>query len=723
MPEFREEEIDFSDLEKQYEVNPDDGMESFVVIDGIPVVDDKKFEALSKVIKKKLTKDIGKIKDDGFFMPKGEDGLTKGYVFVEYETPEQADTAIRTLNFTKLDKKHTFLVNKLGDIERYAFAGKVATEYVEPEITEYKPREHLRDWLTDSQGRDQFLVQRQKDIMVFWNKKAQDPEPAVDADIEPPIRTQTYSVWSPKGSYIATFHLEGVQIRGGASFSILGQFPHLKPESIEFSPSEKYAITISREPIALPPADDPRRAKYPFQEKDEGNHVVVWDVATCLPLRTFPVPGFDPKNPQRMPKFKWSADEKYFARVLPDTLQVYETPSMGLVDKKSIKVSGIVDFEFAPAPILLDGRKEETSVLCYWTPELSNQTARVSLMEIPSKEVIRSVNLFNVSGCRIHWQNDGKFLCVKVDRHTKTKKSTFTNLEFFRLTEKNIPVEVIELKETVVNFAWEPHSDRFVILSRPDVPGPSPAAAAGLAAAAPAAAQSTVSFYALERNKGIQGTWKLLNKLEKQSANAVHWSPRGRFVAIGNQNNASVKLDFYDFDHEGEKKEDMPCNLHAVGSAEHYGMTNLQWDPSGRFVATWSSAWKHRVENGYKIWDFRGALLREDSMDHFNALAWRPRPESLLTKQKKKQVTKNLKQYSRQFDEEDAMEASEANRELILRRRRAIEEWKSWREEMEARLSNAGLTPESQIGKESNEGDEYIEEITEEVLDEQVEEM
>ena len=48
--------------------------------------------------------------------------------------------------------------------------------------------------------------------------------------------------------------------------------------------------------------------------------------------------------------------------------------------------------------------------------------------------------------CRLYWQNQGDFLCVRVDRHTKTKKSIFCNLEIFRVREKDFPVEVVELK-------------------------------------------------------------------------------------------------------------------------------------------------------------------------------------------------------------------------------------------------------------------------------------
>jgi hypothetical protein len=50
--------------------------------------------------------------------------------------------------------------------------------------------------------------------------------------------------------------------------------------------------------------------------------------------------------------------------------------------------------------------------------------------------------------CRLYWQNQGDFLCVRVDRHTKTKKSIFCSLEIFSVREKDFPVEVVELKGT-----------------------------------------------------------------------------------------------------------------------------------------------------------------------------------------------------------------------------------------------------------------------------------
>ena len=96
--------------------------------------------------------------------------------------------------------------------------------------------------------------------------------------------------------------------------------------------------------------------------------------------------------------------------------------------------------------------------------ESDNSPARVVLVSIPSRKEIVSKSLFNVSDCRMHWQGAGDYLCVKVDRHTKTKKSTYTNFELFKIRSKNVPIEVLEHKESILAFAWEPTGSKFAII-------------------------------------------------------------------------------------------------------------------------------------------------------------------------------------------------------------------------------------------------------------------
>ncbi len=32
-----------------------------------------------------------------------------------------------------------------------------------------------------------------------------------------------------------------------------------------------------------------------------------------------------------------------------------------------------------------------------------------------------------------------------------------------------------------------------------------------------------------------------------------------------------------------------------LGTADHFGVTDLDWDPSGRYLATIASEWRHKV--------------------------------------------------------------------------------------------------------------------------------
>lgn len=75
--DFDEDEIDFSDLREQYEVRLEEGLDTFVVIDGLPKVPEDSKGKLVKFILRKLNS-VGKVREDTIYMPLGEDGVTEG---------------------------------------------------------------------------------------------------------------------------------------------------------------------------------------------------------------------------------------------------------------------------------------------------------------------------------------------------------------------------------------------------------------------------------------------------------------------------------------------------------------------------------------------------------------------------------------------------------------------------------------------------------------------
>lgn len=497
-----------------------------------------------------------------------------------------------------LDKKHTLAVNKLTDIEKYGREGKIDDDYVAPEIADFTEKEHLRWWLADPNARDQFVMFRGDNVGVYWNNKKDPPETIVDRK----HWTQLFVKWSPLGTFLASTHQQGVQVWAGQSFGRVRQFPHPFVSLIEFSPNEKYLTTWSNQPIVVDP-----EGKGPLTIDEEGKHIVIWDVRTGKPLRSFvaydlPAPvgpdGVIPPKPKvQWPAFKWSADEKYVARMKPgESISIYELPRMNLLDKTSIKIEGIQEFEWAPATVQREGPKVYEQLLCYWTPELGSNPAKVGLMSIPSKEIVRTRNLFNVTEARLHWQSDAKFICVKVDRHSKSKKSLATNLEIFRIKEKGVPVEVVDsLKDTVINFAWEPKGDRFVLIT-----------AGEAVAGSNVLPKTAVSFFAPEKTKGtITGPFKLVKTFDKKNSNGIYWSPKGRFVVVAT---VSVQqhsdMDFYDLDYEGDKPEDqkdLAANLMLINTEDHYGMTDVEWDPTGRYLVTSASMWTHQVSKALHV--------------------------------------------------------------------------------------------------------------------------
>ncbi len=705
-------DIDFSDLEAKYTVEEDNSFDKYLVVDGAPIAPEAKVPILTKVLNKLLSQH-GKVTN--FYMPL-ENGKTKGFAFVGYESPEIVDKTIKSLNGKKLDVKHRLLLNKLTDVEKYGAQGNITDEFKEPELPPFEETDYLKSWLQDQSGRDQFILHKQEVVGVFWNKKKENPEPV----IEPRLNwTSGFIKFSPKGSYVFSVHPQGIQAWGGKDFKNLKRFSHPNVRLIDFSPNEKYLVSLSPDPIVLPPEDHPKRATFPFGPESQGHKLVVWEIATGLPVRTFALPpNLEQRKEMIWPLLKWSYDDKYVARLGPNALAVYDTSDdFALLDKKPLKIDGIADFEFAPHGVKLANAKNTDSlshVLAYWIPETDNQTAKVALLEVPSKKVLRTINLFQVSDVKLHWQDNAEYLAVKVDRHTKSKKTLFTNLEFFKLNEKDIPVEKIELKDRVINFGWEPKGDRFVTISRPEVSG-----------ANPAIARNAITFYAPELPKGKIANlkkWVAFKVIEPKFSNTIAWSPKGRFVVVATVGSTSQGgLEYYDLDYSGEKKESesdlVASHVKQIGQLEYAGLTDLEWDPSGRFVAAWSSFWRHKIENGYRLTDFAGHLLREELLDEFKAFVWRPRPESLLTGGDRKKVRKNLREYSAQFEESDAMEASEATRELILTRRRLLEEWSSWRSQIESHKEAYGIVDELQ----TTQDEEIIEEIKEEILEEKEE--
>ncbi|KAL7752288.1 Translation initiation factor 3 subunit b [Sorochytrium milnesiophthora] len=746
-----DEYIDYADIEAEHALPDEVSFENMLVVDGLPEVDEAKKDKLLSVVIKKFAKEGINVNDDSIVMPMDDaTGSSKGFAFIEFATAQEATAALKTLQGYKFDSRHTLHFNLFDDVEKYATVEEQWDEIAAVgEETEFKEKEFLRSWLLDPRARDQIAMFHDGEVTIYWNNK----KDANEIDYARKGWTEGYISWSPKGSYLASVHRQGVQLWGGRSWSNVGRFPHPGVRFLDFSPCENYLVTLSPEPFAMPTGNQP------WGPESVGHQIAIWSIATGTLMRSFPLGALPPQAPgatgpraPQWPMFKWTSDDKYFARLFPgEKISVYEAPSMVMLEKKSITIEGVTEFEWQPLPQDTDNEagtatpSAPTYMLAYFVPQIHNdRPASLTLMSIPSKKILRQKQVFFGIGCKIHFQSNGDFLLFKVDRTNRTKKAQYTTLEVFRLRERDYPSDAVEIKEIIVAFAWEPTGKRFALItnSEPLAPGADPKTVLGGTAGKMNAYFYEVQTTVERKGQALRpGGVEQIKALTNKSINSLFWSPRGRYIVLaGLRNLTEGSLEFWDttanetpgHQHQQQtitsktaagvdvitKKE--VESIQMMASGEHFMASDVTWDPTGRYVMSTVCSWGKQFDTGFILWEFSGQQLQKENVDQLKQAVWRPRPPTLLTKQQVKQIRKNLREYSRQFEEEDVLASSALSQAELEERKRLFDEWYAWRKSLQKQIDQL-RAKRTEIHGSSRPDEDTIEEIVEEVVDEREE--
>jgi translation initiation factor 3 subunit B len=146
-----------------------------------------------------------------------------------------------------------------------------------------------------------------------------------------------YCHWSPKGSYLATLvPARGVILWSGSGYEKVARFVAPDVKTVLFSPQENYLITNNMRP-------------------DDETAVKVYHIQSGKLMRAFPVypDNFPQSEDIPPPPFQWSHDDNYLARMGKNLISIYATPSMRLLDKKSLLTDGINEFQWSPKANIL----------------------------------------------------------------------------------------------------------------------------------------------------------------------------------------------------------------------------------------------------------------------------------------------------------------------------------------------------------------------------------
>ncbi|KAF2073582.1 hypothetical protein CYY_005099 [Polysphondylium violaceum] len=636
-------------------VQLDTSFARFIVIDNVPVAPESKHEKLKSILHKIFVSKGGEIVPNGITLVLDANKNTKGFAFIEYTKKEGANDAVSLLNNYKLDAKHTLQVNLLDDFKKFLNFNE---QYSAPKVEEFVSKPNYNEWLSDKRalkGYDQFVVRYGDYTDICWNEMSVG-KPIVEKSNT--AMTTSYVQWSNTGSYLVTFHPDGVVLYGGKQWIKLNNFDHRGVQLVDFSPEDKYLITFA--PVLNDNPKDPKS-------------IIVWDVRNGKKLRGFLAP---PKDQFTWPAFRWSAKDRFISRTHEDKgINIYETPSMKLLDNTYLAISNLKDYSWSPTDL----------TLAYFVPGSSHIPSKITLLELPSKKVLAEKVIFEAIDARFHWQNEGSYLCVKTDKIVKTKKTIPTTaFELFRTHEPNVPVESFEIPYQIKAFAWEPRGKRICIIH-----GEHKIA-------------MNVTFFEVGKHK-IEQT----SKLENRKLNTIFWSPRGTFILLANLNDTG-ELEFYNAA-DGE----------TLSTQEHLQCTGIDWNPSGRFVTTFVSQWKVNTDTGYNIWSFAGEPIYSVLRDRFYQFNWRPRPKFMLSTKEMNIIKTNYKKYQEKFDEMDGLEIAESNAQEERRLQGLMDEFLSYLQRGEAEYQ-ATAPERERLGayEDIDKRDEYQSvEIVEDIID------
>jgi len=355
-------------------------------------------------------------------------------------------------------------------------------------------------------------------------------------------------------------------------------------------------------------------------------------------MRKCRTPLGSPANDKgEFPHFLWSNSGKFFAECNESTILVRDTETFDLIRddegrKRNLKYDNLSTFQWSP----------KDNIIALWTLEKANNPARLVLVEIPSRNELAARSRTQAEA-RMVWQSEGDFLCLLVTKLSKTGKKGTTNLEIFRIREKGVPVDVIEIKDTIKGFHWETASNRFAVITT-DETGHKP----------------KLVFYVL----GVEKCECVCSlDLPSNSFTDVFWAPGGQyFVCAAMQGNGGGDLIFGGL---------MPDNkLEILHRDEHFMMTHVEWDPSSRYVITAvtqpmrddvGGRFQYQMaDSSYAIWTFQGRQLHKQQKDKLFNICWRPHPPSMLTESQQTDIKKNIKKFSKRYDALDEQDKNSA---------------------------------------------------------------
>eukprot|EP00484_Ammonia_sp_Unknown_P020234 CAMPEP_0197037490 /NCGR_PEP_ID=MMETSP1384-20130603/14690_1 /TAXON_ID=29189 /ORGANISM="Ammonia sp." /LENGTH=770 /DNA_ID=CAMNT_0042467801 /DNA_START=80 /DNA_END=2392 /DNA_ORIENTATION=- len=667
---------------------------TWVIVDGLPELrenqDHMKFSTALQGAADKVAQH-GSKKRPTVYIPfdtietrHSKDSVIDGCALIAFGS--EKDALVFSKRYAAIDDlklfRNTLRVYNHRDMHKFE---QVPDEHKKLTREEFQDQRNLLWWLQDTDNeayRDQYVVRftgpEFDETYVYWMDENQTKTgrslcyDATELKEQSKSLTDQYVEWSPNGCYLVSTHKQGVQLWAGPQWMNFHKLEHHKVDKISFSPKETFLITCNEQPYT------------PQNGQKQPPSVRIWDVLTGDLLITAPAKTIGPaiklKLPGWWPVFKWSYDEQYMAKINSskgmsakpkdlDKINLFHVREKTEEEIKQSEESGGDSSRFQIAK--LQGKLAVDSlfnlefsptdnVLAYTTFAQNDDQAKVSLISVPSKNTLRVQTLgFDVKKAHLYWQSQGRYLAINMAHsHSKATIAIKTHtIGILTVKERNMPFSRTKQLGMVTYFAWEPEGSRYAVIH------------GGTKRENP-----HVSVFQVQDATGRvdKGASRLKLMLSRRKCNNLLWAPNGGRLVVAQidpERRAGGELEFVDLNKIQNANDDSS----TVKNKLHECMTDIAWDPSGRFLMTATTQRLHTSsgdDTRYTIWSFQGEQLFTHKLKSFYQILWRPRPRDLekLAKSDKQSINKKRSGggWDRQFKQtDDRIRMATENKKLL----------------------------------------------------------
>mmetsp|Transcript_48908 Transcript_48908/g.56347 ORF Transcript_48908/g.56347 Transcript_48908/m.56347 type:complete len:738 (-) Transcript_48908:225-2438(-) len=700
-------------------------MQNVIVLDGLPDgLIPSKHDLFRNHLHRLLKDKLGHTNYVLNFAIDESTGLVVG-AFVLFTKQEEAERALSLLNRLPLTKTNVISTYRWSTLESIKapldeYATPVRDDEVSTEVSNAMMEDPLaRPMLMmkygaqcdaelywwDSKGSKLDLFKKpnnsRSDHMGFLtelDRTLRRPQPGLLYGMN--VTTMPLPTWTPYGTMLVAQHTNGLTFHGGPNFASLFSIEEENIVAFQISPMENYLIVKTDKEVSVWDLKKSKKLKilagfdltaWPVAKFNANDELVafvkdgLWkvfrtkdmtlirgsasDVSATMSNPTLKDFEWSPRNPLQV-AFVFTGSKHEGWKVQIDSLALYESDDVADSFTKMVSET-LIRRNFMDMDARISKRQQdaERDALMKWEEECAKHDSK---KEAPMKPRPLSTDL------NLLWHPEGNSLCAKVTRIADDQE--VINYCLFRAHGKTYSADHFEIEKAYQcgRFAWQPAGKYFamILLDKTN-------------RTTLGDARCVLRFYAID-NKGVKQVGTHVT-----SATSLHWAPKGaRLVAA---NYSKSQLEFYCINDNGVS---MPLE-----KSEHPMLSATQWDPTGRYFASWTSVVRGAAEGGrYRIFDMNGRMMFEgknEKADKFSHLAWRPLAKPVLSEEEVREVRHNLKDIIAGYEAADAAEKLEHETKERSRRERHEREWRDRMEAIHKHATEKGWDAERQRLRES----------------------